>query len=86
MQKLPESKYLEPESGPPQLGAIFPGVGAGARTIGTLTLGPEPEPGTECFLGAGPVAVRSLSGSAFLLLSIQYRPCGLEYSRPLGTP
>ena len=51
-QKLSKSKSLEPNLGSPELGAIFPGVGAGAGTIGTLNSGPEPEPGTECFPGA----------------------------------
>ena len=57
-KKLPESKYLEPESGTPESGTIFPGVGAGAGTMGTLNSGPEPEPGTECFPGTGAGAVQ----------------------------
>ena len=62
MQNLPESKYLGQELGPPELRAIFQGGGDGAVTIGTLNSGPEPEPGTECFPGAGAGVVRNFFG------------------------
>ena len=63
MQELNESEYLEPKSTPPELGAIFSGVGAGAGTIGTLNSVAEPEPGTECLPGAGAGAVQNFSSS-----------------------
>ena len=82
-ENFPESKDYEPEPGPPEPDH-FPEIGAGAGIVGALNSEPEPEPGPECFPGAGTGFIQNHPGSTSLLLTIQCHSRYLESSWPLG--